>query len=121
MESETEKSAVFINTRNKQETRPTNFALYEEFSHKSIADTIKASRTSFEHATVEQRRSLEVKSDDEVQAFRIWLEETKNLRPLEAHYYSISLKSLLFGLPTGANVARLFDKILKTLPKPDDT
>jgi hypothetical protein len=121
MESETGKPAIQIEAHNKHETRSTNFALYEEFSHKNIAETIKAHRTSFERANVEQRRSLEAEADDEIQAFRIWLEETKNLQPLHAHYYSISLKSLLIGLPTGASLARLFDTILYTLPKPDGT
>lgn len=120
MESETEKPAVQIDAQNKQQARPKNFALYEEFSHKNIAEIIRIHRTKFEQANAEQKNSLEVEADDEVQAFRIWLEETKHFQPIEAHYYSISLKSLLVGLPTAVSLARLFNTILDKLPTPDD-
>lgn len=48
----------------------------------------------------------------EVENFHIWLESARRLEPFAAHYYSVSLKSLLLGLPIGVQVARLFDVIL---------
>jgi hypothetical protein len=50
----------------------------------------------------------------EVKNFRAWLEEAKNLERTAAHYYSVSVKSLLLGLPTGVQTARLFGIILDT-------
>jgi len=69
----------------------------------------------FEKAEARIGRVVEV--DVEVERFRVWLEETKSLESEMAHYYSVSLKSLLLGLPIGEQVAYLFGAILESLTR----
>jgi hypothetical protein len=95
-----------------EECQPRSFELYEEYSQKSIADTIRESRESFVKAGSTTKRQLLNEVEREVKSFRTWLEETKNLDSTNAYYIAVSLKSLLFGLPVGVQVAQLFDSIL---------
>ena len=91
---------------------PKSFGLYEEYSRRSIMDIIRTRRASYEMASIETKRKLEAEVAGEVAGFSIWLEETKNLESITAHYYAVSLKSLLLGLPIGVKVAQLFSIIL---------
>lgn len=114
MQSRTEELIAKLEACNIQECRPRSFELYEEYSQRSIADTIRMCRENFEKADLRAKRELETKVETEVKDFRMWLEETKNLEPTKAHYYSTSLKSLLLGLPIGVRIAQLFGAVLDT-------
>ena len=85
------------------------FELYVEYSHRDIVETIETRKDAYEKAGFQAREKLEGEVEAEVENFRIWLESVK------AHYYSVSLKSLLLGLPIGVQVARLFDAVLEKL------
>lgn len=97
-----------------QEFRPKSFELYEEYSRRPIADTIRTHMESFNEADLKAKRELLTKVGKEVANFRAWLEETKNLEHNNAHYYSVSLKSLLLGLPVGVQIAQLFSTVIDT-------
>lgn len=86
--------------------------LYEEYSQKPIADTIKIRKESFERADFKAKDELLEEAELEVKDFRTWLEETKNLESTIAYYYSVSIKSLLIGLPFGVRMAQLFESVL---------
>jgi hypothetical protein len=85
---------------------------YEEYSKRAIADTIRLRMKDFEKADINKKRELLATVEKEVEDFRAWLEETKNFERSSAHYVSVSLKSLLLGLPVGLQVAQLFGAIL---------
>lgn len=91
---------------------PRSFELYEEYSQRTILDTIRIRRENFDKADTKTKRELQIEVEKEVRNFRTWLEENKNLEHSTAHYYSTSLKSLLLGLPVGLQVAQLFSIIL---------
>jgi hypothetical protein len=112
MQPETEEFMVEVEAHVIQERRPRSFELFEEYSQRTIADTIRICRENFEKADVEARRELLKEVEREVNDFRAWLEETKDFESTTTHYYSVSMKSLLLGLPVGVQVARLFDAIL---------
>jgi hypothetical protein len=112
MQSKTDEPVAELEAYDIQEGHPTNFELYEEYSERTIADIIRICRENFDKADVEDKRELLTEVEREVENFRAWLEETKNFEPTVAHYYSVSVKSLLFGLPTGVHTARLFGTVL---------
>jgi hypothetical protein len=114
MQSKTDEPAAELEAYDIQERHPTNFELYEEYSERTIADIIRICRENFDKADVEAKRELLTDVEREVENFCAWLEETKNFEAVTAHYYSVSLKSLLLGLPVGVQVARLFDTTLNT-------
>ena len=97
------------------ERKPSNFTLYEEYSQSSIVETIRERRSTYSNSTRERRNELEEEVGAEVNSFCWWLEETKNLKPNIAHYYAISLKSLLLGVPIGLQIAQLFSIALDNL------
>ncbi len=94
---------------------PKTFTLYEEYSQRDIFSTIKTRRLEYEKATQERRKELEDEVEVEVKNFRSWFIESKKLEPSTAHYDAIALKSLLLGLPTGVQVAQLFNTVLDNL------
>jgi len=100
-----------------EESHLRSFELYEEYSQRIIADTIRIRRENFTKTDLKAKRELLAEVEREVKNFRIWLEETKNLEPNIAHYYSVSLKSLLLGLPVGVQVARFFGIIMDKLAR----
>lgn len=112
MQAETEDFFVELETVNMQRSHPKSFALYEEYSRRNIDETIRARRENFDKADSDAKRRLAKEVEREIKNFLIWLKETKELDHTTAHYYSIGLKSLLLGLPVGAQVASLFDTIL---------
>jgi hypothetical protein len=91
---------------------PKTFIFYEEYSQSDILETVRTRRLEYDKATRERRKELEEEVETEVNSFHRWLKETKNLEPSTAHYYSIALKSLLLGLPTGVQIAQLFSLVL---------
>jgi len=97
-----------------QELRPKSFELYEEYSRRPIADTIRTRMENFNKADLKAKRELLTEVGKEVADFSTWLEETKNLERTNAHYYSVSLKSLLLGLPAGVQIAQLFSTLIDT-------
>jgi len=113
MQSKTEEFAVKLDVVDEEKSRPRSFELYEEYSQRSINETIRTCRDNFENANVNARKELLERAGREVYAFRFWLEETKNVEPNAAHYIAVSLKSLLLGLPMGVQFASLFDAILE--------
>jgi hypothetical protein len=92
-----------------------SFELFEEYSRRGIAETIKERREIYEKADSQGKRKIETEADTEISNFQIWLESVKKLAPQTAHHYSIGLKSLLIGVPTGLKVAQLFSSILETI------
>jgi len=86
------------------------FELFEEFSGRSIYETIKRRRENFNIFNSRVKGQLE----REVESFYNWLKEVKGLQPSIAYYYSVGLKSLLAGLPMGVTVGLLFGIILDT-------
>ena len=91
---------------------PLSFRLYEEYSGRSMVETIRTRRSDYDRATLERRRQLEGEVEAEVKRFCKWLEEKKRLKPDVAHYRAVSLKSVLLGLPTGVEIAQLFSIVL---------
>jgi hypothetical protein len=91
---------------------PLSFTLYEEYSGRSMVETIRTRRSEYDRATLERRRKLETEVEAEVEGFRGWLEEKKGLKHDAAHYRAVSLKSVLLGLPTGVDIAQLFSIVL---------
>ena len=89
-----------------------SFMLYEEYSKKAIADTIRLRMEDFKKADINKKKELQAEVEREIEDFGVWLEETKNFERGSAHYVSVSLKSLLLGLPVGLQVAQLFGAIL---------
>lgn len=112
MQSKNEEFTAELEAYDTQKREPRSFRLYEEYSSRNINETIKTRRDNYERANMETKRKLEIEVDAEVAGFSIWLEETKNLESVTAHYYAVSLKSLLLGLPIGLEVAQLFSVIL---------
>jgi hypothetical protein len=112
MQSQTKELLTELRALETQKRTPNSFTLYEEYSRSRIAETIRTRRSDYDKATPERRRELEEEVEAEVNNFRRWLQEAKNLEPKAAHYYAISLKSLLIGLPTGLQIAQLFSIVL---------
>lgn len=112
MQSKTDDFLAELEAYDIEERHPRSFEFYEEYSQRPIADTIRGRRENFEKAGFTSKRQLLSEVEREVKSFRTWLEETKNLDPMVAYYIAVSLKSLLFGLPAGVQVAQLFSTIL---------
>jgi len=113
MQPEIEEFMTELKAYDTQEDHPRSLELYEEYSQGPIADTIGKRRERFDNADLKVEGELLIEVEREVTDFRAWMEETKNLEPATAHYYSVSLKSLLLGLPIGVQVTRLFDAVLE--------
>jgi hypothetical protein len=112
MQSPIEELTIALRALETQKRTPNSFTLYEEYSRSRIAETIRTRRSDYDRATPERRKELEEEGEAEVNSFGRWLEEVKNFEPNAAHYYAISLKSLLLGLPTGLQIAQLFGIVL---------
>jgi hypothetical protein len=115
MQPKAEEFAAELEASETQESQPKSFGLYQEYSQRDIAETIRTRKDAYEKADLGAKGELETEVDIEVENFHIWLESVRRLEPIVAHYYSVSLKSLLLGLPIGVQVARLFDVILVKL------
>ena len=115
MQSRTDDFSVELEAHDAWKRQPKSFELYEEYSQKDIAETIQTRRNAYEKADLQIREELETEVEIEVENFHIWLESAKKLKPFAAHYYSVSLKSLLLGLSIGADVAATFDMVLEKL------
>ena len=118
MESETEPFRVEVEADVPLKRKLKSFDFFEEYSQRSIAETIQVRRDAFEKADVLAREEFETEAEIDVENFHIWLELVKKLPSFAAHYYSISLKSLLVGLPNGVQIAQLFDIVLEKLETP---
>ncbi len=115
MQSRTEEfSAIFEQNENRK-PRAKNCELYEEFSRSSIADTIRLRRTEYGKADAVSRKEMTMAADEEIRDFALWLSRTKNIEPTLAHYYAISLKSLLIGFEFGEHLAQLFEEVLNRI------
>ena len=115
MQPQTQEHTSSPITLEAQKRTPKTFILYEEYSHNDMFETIRTHRLEYEKATPERRKELEDEVEAEVKNFRGWLVETRKLEASTAHYYAIALKSLLLGLPTGVQIALLFDAALDNL------
>jgi hypothetical protein len=112
MQSKTDEFLAELEAYDIEQRHLSNFELYEEYSQRTIADTIRRRRENFRKAGFRIKRGLLTEVEREVKNFRTWLEENKNLGPAIAYYYAVSLKSLLLGLPIGMQAAQLFGTIL---------
>jgi hypothetical protein len=112
MHSKTEDFLAELEVYDIEEHHPRSFELYEEYSKRPIAETIRERRKNFGKAGFTIKRQLLNEVEREVRSFHTWLKENKNLDPTIAYYIAVSLKSLLFGLPVGVQVAQLFGTIL---------
>lgn len=118
MQSRIEDFPVELEAHDTWKRQPKSFELYEEYSQRDIAETIQTRKNAYERADLQAREELETEVEIEVENFHIWLESAKKLKPFAAHYYSVSLKSLLLGLPIGVQVAGFFDVALEKLEIP---
>jgi len=112
MQSKTDGFLAELEAYDIEQRHLTSFELYEEYSQRTIADTIRRRRENFEKTDLKASGELLIEVEREVKSFRTWLEENKNLDPTIAYYIAVSLKSLLFGLPVGVQVAQLFGTML---------
>lgn len=113
MQSKTEKLPVELEVHEMDDAKKLKaFKLYEEYSRKDIAETVRIRKDTYEKTEPQVKEELVTEVEIEVENFHIWLEVVKKLEPFEAHYYSVSLKSLLLGVPIGVQVAQLFDEVL---------
>jgi len=87
-----------------------NFGLFEEFNGKSTSEIYKERCIGFDHVSSQAKKQVE----QEIQDFSDWLVEVKGFNPNTTHYYAVSLKSLLLGLPFGIEIGLLFGIILHT-------
>jgi hypothetical protein len=87
-----------------------NFEFFEEFNGKSTSEIYKERCIGFNHVSFQAKKQVE----QEIQDFPDWLVEVKGFNPNTAHYYAVSLKSLLLGLPFGIEIGLLFDIVLHT-------
>ncbi len=111
MESKTQ--AFFVELEAKRDRTPRSFQLYEEFNHKTIAEILRSRTRDYSKLTSREKLDLEYNIERELESFKTWLENNKNLDPNSAYYCSISLKSMLLGLPVGAQIAQLFDSLIE--------
>lgn len=112
MQPEAKEFMAVVERIDRQEAMPKSCELYEEFSQRSISDIIQLRQEEYGKADVEKRKRLEIAVDEEIEDFFVWLSEIKNLEPTIAHYYGVSLKSLLLGFEFGQKIAELFDTVL---------
>jgi hypothetical protein len=112
MESKTDEFIAELEVSEEKEKTSKSFALFEEYSHTDIAETIRLRKVNYEKADKEAKMKMWNEVEVEVSSFGAWLERTKNLEPTMAYYCSLSLKSLLLGLPTGVQIACLFGIVL---------
>jgi hypothetical protein len=112
MESKTDEFITELEVSEATEKTSKSFALFEEYSHTDIAETIRLRKANYEKANEEAKIKMWNEVEAEVISFGSWLERTKNLEPVMAYYCSLSLKSLLLGLPTGVQIACLFGIVL---------
>lgn len=117
MQSKTGEFVAELEAHDIEESHLKSFELYEEYSQRTIADTIRIRTENFAKTDLKAKRELLTEVEREVENFRAWLEETKNLERTAAHYYSVSVKSLLLGLPVGVQVARFFGTIMEKLAR----
>jgi len=115
MESRTDDFQAEFKASAPVEKKLRSFELYEEYSQRDIAETILARRDAYAKADLLAKEELGTEVEIEVENFHIWLELVKKYAPPAAHYYSVSLKSLLLGLPIGVSVAQLFDAVLEKI------
>ena len=115
MQSRTEDFSVELEAHGTFKSKPKSFELYEEYSRRDIGETIQTRKDAYEKADLQARKELETEVEMEVENFHEWLESLKQFAPLVAHYYSVSLKSLLLGLPIGVHIAQFFDVVLEKL------
>ena len=112
MQPSAKESMAEVERIDSQKAMPKSCELYEEFSRRSISDTIQLRREKYGKADVEMRKKLEIAVDEEIADFFVWLSEIKNLEPTIARYYGVSLKSLLVGFEFGQQIAEFFDTVL---------
>jgi len=112
MESKTDEFITELEVSEATEKTSKNFALFEEYSHTDIAETIRLRKANYEKANEEAKIRIWNEVEAEVISFGSWLERTKNLESVMAYYCSLSLKSLLLRLPTGVQIACLFGIVL---------
>lgn len=112
MQSKTD-FAIELEARDIQKGFLRSLELYEEYRQRNVAQIIDARRESFDEGSFEDRKMLEEKVEREIGGFCIWLVETKDFDRDFARYCSLSIKSLLLGIPIGEHLAQLFDLILK--------
>lgn len=108
MQSEIQEFMAVLSEYNVRKNHLKNFKLFEEFSGKNIIEIIEERRSNFNRFDPEAKRQVE----KEIETFCSWLREVKGFHPATAHYYSVSLKSLLLGLPIGIAVGVLFGILL---------
>jgi hypothetical protein len=114
MQSKIEENTIELAAINAQKEQPRSCLLYQEYSQRDIHETVRTRKAEYQKADRETRQKLERQVEEEVKNFHLWLKQNKNLQHTTAHYCSISLKSLLLGLPTGMQIAQLFDIVLSS-------
>jgi hypothetical protein len=108
MKSEIERSPVNVGILEVSESNPRGFALFEEFCGRSVSEVYAKSARMFEASSAEGRARLCIEAEAKVKDFRDWLVNAKGYRLDAAHYFSVSVKSLIAGLPIGVEIGLLF-------------
>lgn len=111
MQSQTGRVTSDLGTLGSERT-PRSLILYEEYSKNRITETIRARKSNYEMASHDRKMELEREVEAEVNDFREWLVGKKGIESNIARYYAVSVKSLLLGLPSGVQVAQLFNIVL---------
>jgi hypothetical protein len=114
MRSETD-FALEIRTTDVKKEPLTGLELYAMFRRKSLEETLESRRRDFAKASDEERSAMIVEVENEIEAFCSWLMETKEFDAHAAHYCSMSVKSVLLGLPAGESFAEMFSLITRAL------
>lgn len=116
MESKTEEFASKLDAIEAGKRQPKAFELYEEFTRSRLLAIVRMRQHEYEKADGEKREKMSIEVENEIEEFWTWLVQKKDVEPTVAHYYSVSLKSLLLGIPLGAQIAQLFDIALNKYP-----
>lgn len=91
----------------------TGLELYVMFRAKSVGEVLGTRQQDFAEASGEEKTAMIEDVKNEIAAFCFWLIETKDFDAGTAHYYSMSVKSQLLGLPAADSFAELFNLILR--------
>jgi hypothetical protein len=108
MQSKTD-FGVKIESGNTRKEFLNSLELYEEYKQKNVTMTINMRQEDFSRISYSDKRKLEEQVDQELHGFCVWLVEKKDLDDETARYCSISVKSLILGIPAGEQIAQLFD------------
>ena len=111
MQSKAETVSVLASGVEKEQL--TGLELYAMFRAKSMKEVLSTRRQDFADASKEEKMAMIEDVENEIDAFCLWLVETKDFDADTARHYSMSVKSQLLGVPAADSFAELFNLILR--------